>query len=315
MAIEIHPNLFKKGMPELDRINDAARALLVTYYETCEQQYMEGVQKIIVAKQARNATRKRLNELVQPEDVDMIPPIAAPAPVEEWSKTSPAEDFLNLPLVRGTFNVLSSPLGALTNTLVGALDPNTKGTNTAEQFSAGASDFYKDHPIASYGTLGLGNIIGGLSNLGQQSKTGEDLVKASYAAGLRTKGIDVPTASRMSEEMAKANPTAVAAGGLAWNLGADPVNFMTGGESAIAKSLARGAQDEALRIAKEAGIKTTRKTAIQDVPNKLYEQTIEKYKGNESLGQLPVLQKGTIAAEDRIAKLAEKNKMKAASQI
>ena len=248
-------------------------------------------------------------------DLPVAEPLAAPAPVEEWSKTTPAEDFLNLPLVRGTFNVASAPIGALSNLAVGAFDPTAKGTNTAEQFGAGASDFYKQHPLASIGTLGLGNVIGGLSNVGQQAKTGEDVVKASYALGLRARGIDDQTASQLAEQMAKEHPTLVGAGGLAWNLGADPVNFITGGESAVAKSLTRGAQDEALRIAQEAGINTTRKTAVQDVPEQVYQQTVNRYKGNEALGQLPVLQKGTQQAEDRIAKLAEINKAKVASQI
>jgi len=108
MAIEIHPNLFKKGMPELDRINDAARALLVTYYETCEKQYMEGVQKIIVAKQARNATRKQRNEIIQPEneDVDIMPPIA-PVAAGTAGVAGPAK-----PLALGTATATAIPAKA-----------------------------------------------------------------------------------------------------------------------------------------------------------------------------------------------------------
>ena len=74
MTVEIHPNIFKKGMPELDKLNDAVRQLLVTYYETCEKQYMEGVQKIVAAKRTRNATRKQRNEVEEQEEG--VPPIA-----------------------------------------------------------------------------------------------------------------------------------------------------------------------------------------------------------------------------------------------
>ena len=69
MGIEIHPNLFKKGMPELDRINNLARDLLVTYYEQCEAGYMEGVEKIAAASmRRRNATRRAANNARDNDD-------------------------------------------------------------------------------------------------------------------------------------------------------------------------------------------------------------------------------------------------------
>ena len=58
MKVELNPNVIKKGLPEVDRINDKARDLLVKYYSKCENLYQDGVKKILAAKQYRNNTRK-----------------------------------------------------------------------------------------------------------------------------------------------------------------------------------------------------------------------------------------------------------------
>ena len=43
LKITIHPNIFVKGMPELDRLNALARGTLVEYYKHCEFTYRQGV--------------------------------------------------------------------------------------------------------------------------------------------------------------------------------------------------------------------------------------------------------------------------------
>lgn len=43
LKITIHPNIFGKGMPELNRINALARGALVEYYKHCEFTYRQGV--------------------------------------------------------------------------------------------------------------------------------------------------------------------------------------------------------------------------------------------------------------------------------
>ena len=58
IKVELNPNVIKKGLPEVDRINDKARALLVKYYSNCENLYQDGVKKILAAKQYRNSTRR-----------------------------------------------------------------------------------------------------------------------------------------------------------------------------------------------------------------------------------------------------------------
>jgi hypothetical protein len=58
MKVELNPDIVKKGLPEVDRINDLARNLLVRYYANCEGLYQDGVKKILDAKRYRNTTRK-----------------------------------------------------------------------------------------------------------------------------------------------------------------------------------------------------------------------------------------------------------------
>lgn len=43
LKITIHPNIFVKGMPELNRLNALARGVLVEYYKHCEFTYRQGV--------------------------------------------------------------------------------------------------------------------------------------------------------------------------------------------------------------------------------------------------------------------------------
>lgn len=43
LKITIHPNIFKKGIPEIDRLNAVARKALVEYYKYCEFVYRQGM--------------------------------------------------------------------------------------------------------------------------------------------------------------------------------------------------------------------------------------------------------------------------------
>ena len=49
-ALSINENLFKKGIPEVEKISDEARTLLVEYYGECELIYQQTVQKLDPAK-------------------------------------------------------------------------------------------------------------------------------------------------------------------------------------------------------------------------------------------------------------------------
>ena len=66
IKVELNPNVIKKGLPEVDRINDKARDLLVKYYSNCETLYQEGVKKILDAKQYRNSTRRAARPVPDP---------------------------------------------------------------------------------------------------------------------------------------------------------------------------------------------------------------------------------------------------------
>ena len=46
-SISLHPNIFNKGLPEIERINNLAREVLVEYYTNCETTFLYGVQAII----------------------------------------------------------------------------------------------------------------------------------------------------------------------------------------------------------------------------------------------------------------------------
>lgn len=73
IKITIHPNIFVKGMPELDRINALARGTLVEYYKTCEFTYRQGM--AVVSKEgAATGTTARA------EAKGAVKPPAAPVP-------------------------------------------------------------------------------------------------------------------------------------------------------------------------------------------------------------------------------------------
>jgi len=46
-SISLHPNIFNKGLPEIERINNLAREVLVEYYTNCETTFLYGVQAVI----------------------------------------------------------------------------------------------------------------------------------------------------------------------------------------------------------------------------------------------------------------------------
>jgi hypothetical protein len=47
LKITIHPNIFKKGIPEIDRLNAVARKALVEYYKYCEFVYRQGMEVVL----------------------------------------------------------------------------------------------------------------------------------------------------------------------------------------------------------------------------------------------------------------------------
>jgi len=80
MKVELNPNVIKKGLPEVDRINDKARDLLVKYYSKCENLYQDGVKKILAAKQYRNNTRRAARAVASPAIAGLGGPSPSPGP-------------------------------------------------------------------------------------------------------------------------------------------------------------------------------------------------------------------------------------------
>lgn len=50
VRIKLSNNIYRIGFPEIERINNLTRNVLVDYYSNCENEYMRGVQKIIDSK-------------------------------------------------------------------------------------------------------------------------------------------------------------------------------------------------------------------------------------------------------------------------
>jgi len=65
MTVRIHPALFTKGFPELDRINGLARQLLVRYYSNCEAIYKAGMDIIVSSKTAEKDAADKLEQQKQ----------------------------------------------------------------------------------------------------------------------------------------------------------------------------------------------------------------------------------------------------------
>jgi FtsZ-interacting cell division protein YlmF len=65
MTVRIHPALFTKGFPELDRINGLARQLLVRYYSNCEAIYKAGMDIIVSSKMAEKDAADKLEQQKQ----------------------------------------------------------------------------------------------------------------------------------------------------------------------------------------------------------------------------------------------------------
>jgi hypothetical protein len=49
-SFSIHPNIFKKGIIEIERINAEARAVLINYYSSCEGLYKIGKERVLASK-------------------------------------------------------------------------------------------------------------------------------------------------------------------------------------------------------------------------------------------------------------------------
>lgn len=47
VQIQINPNVLRNGIPEINRINDLTRNMLVEYYKSCEYSYRQGMEYII----------------------------------------------------------------------------------------------------------------------------------------------------------------------------------------------------------------------------------------------------------------------------
>jgi hypothetical protein len=56
VEIHIHPNIFKKGLPEINRISRITRNLLVKYYQDCEMDYIKGLETIKSFRDIKPAT-------------------------------------------------------------------------------------------------------------------------------------------------------------------------------------------------------------------------------------------------------------------
>jgi hypothetical protein len=48
--IDIHPNILRGGIVELEKISTEARKILVDYYATCESVYRKGVEEVLRSK-------------------------------------------------------------------------------------------------------------------------------------------------------------------------------------------------------------------------------------------------------------------------
>ena len=51
--IHIHPDIFKKGLKEVERINVLTRGLLIDYYKSCENVYQAGAEIIKKSMEAK----------------------------------------------------------------------------------------------------------------------------------------------------------------------------------------------------------------------------------------------------------------------
>jgi hypothetical protein len=63
--ISLSPTLIQGGFPELNSINYDARELLMKYYYNCETTYLHGVQDIIDAKRAADASKAQAQQQQQ----------------------------------------------------------------------------------------------------------------------------------------------------------------------------------------------------------------------------------------------------------
>ena len=75
LKITIHPNIFAKGMPELNRINALAKGALVEYYKHCEFTYRQGV--AVVQKPGSGAAAVPTGAAVAKEAAARAAPAAA----------------------------------------------------------------------------------------------------------------------------------------------------------------------------------------------------------------------------------------------
>lgn len=147
----------------------------------------------------------------------------------------------------------------------------------------------------------------GIGTAGWNAKSGADVARGSFALGARLRGVDEETSKRLAKEAEKKYPKTAFASALAFDLAADPSNFVTFGSGSVAKAGARAANKAARGIAKDAGIKTSRKTAVQDVPELIYQKTLQKYQQNpKNLNVLAQQPQRAVASPDEIAKQVER---------
>lgn len=78
LKITIHPNIFVKGMPELNRLNALARGALVEYYKHCEFTYRQGV--AVIQKPGGAAAAVPTGASVAKEVAARAAPVAKIAP-------------------------------------------------------------------------------------------------------------------------------------------------------------------------------------------------------------------------------------------
>jgi hypothetical protein len=60
LLIRINPTVLRKGFPELDRINQMARQILVDYYSRCERLYKKGLEVFEIAKGKNDTLQKQI---------------------------------------------------------------------------------------------------------------------------------------------------------------------------------------------------------------------------------------------------------------
>jgi hypothetical protein len=83
-TIRLNDNVIRGGIPEVDRINNYARAVLVDYYSTCETSYMRGMKEVLDHYHQKQTAKQKAEKPVQssiPQPVQQIQQ-AMPQPLQ-----------------------------------------------------------------------------------------------------------------------------------------------------------------------------------------------------------------------------------------